>query len=62
MADQIGAVTLASPLVSAGIYGWPLDDAARIAVETVRDTPSSVELVRFMAFGPDAETALSAIV
>jgi O-acetyl-ADP-ribose deacetylase len=52
--------TLASPLVSAGAYGWPLDDAARIAVETVRATPSAVELVRFVAFGPEADAALRA--
>ena len=60
VADEIGARTVASPLVSAGIYGWPLDDAARIAVETVRSTDTSVELVRFVAFGADAEAALSA--
>ncbi len=62
VADEIGARTLASPLVSAGIYGWPLDDAARIAVQTVRDTPSSVELVRFVAFGAEAETTLHGFV
>ncbi|MBA2638777.1 MAG: O-acetyl-ADP-ribose deacetylase [Nocardioidaceae bacterium] len=60
VADEIGARTLASPLVSAGAYGWPIDDAARLAIESVRDTPSRVELVRFVAFGSDAEAALRA--
>src|SRR5690625_260858 len=32
VADELGARTVAFPLVSAGIFGWPLDDAARIAV------------------------------
>ncbi|CAM5738685.1 O-acetyl-ADP-ribose deacetylase [Streptomyces alboniger] len=35
VADELGARTVAFPAVSAGIYGWPMDDAARIAVETV---------------------------
>lgn len=61
VADELDVRTLAAPLVSAGVYGWPVDDAARIAVETVRDTVSSVELVRFVAFGGDAEAALGAV-
>ncbi|MBA3719029.1 MAG: O-acetyl-ADP-ribose deacetylase [Nocardioidaceae bacterium] len=60
VADELGAQTLAAPLVSAGVYGWPLDDAARIAVETVRDSEAEVALVRFVAFGADAEAAVSA--
>ncbi|MDL5204680.1 O-acetyl-ADP-ribose deacetylase [Streptomyces sp. ALI-76-A] len=50
IADELGARTVAFPAVSAGIYGWPLDDAARIAVETVRATPTAVEEVRFVLF------------
>lgn len=60
VADELGVATMAFPLVSAGIYGWPLDDAARIAVDTVRQTPSSVREVRFVAFGADADAALRA--
>ena len=60
VADELGAEALAAPLVSAGVYGWPLDDAARIAVETVRESDSKVALVRFVAFGADAEAALKA--
>ena len=54
VADQLGARTVAFPAISAGIYGWPMDDAARIAVRTVRDTPTQVEEVRFVLFDQDA--------
>ena len=60
VADDLVVATLAAPLVSAGAYGWPLDDAARIAIETVRETRSAVGLVRFVAFGADADAALRA--
>jgi len=58
VADELDARTLAAPLVSAGVYGWPLDDAARIAVETVLTTETWVTTVRFVSFGADAEAAL----
>jgi O-acetyl-ADP-ribose deacetylase (regulator of RNase III) len=60
VADDLVVASLAAPLVSTGAYGWPLDDAARIAVETVRETRSAVELVRFVAFGREADAALRA--
>lgn len=51
VADELGARSVAFPAISAGIYGWPVDDATRIAVRTVCATPtSSVEEVRFVAF------------
>ncbi|MCX5212140.1 O-acetyl-ADP-ribose deacetylase [Kitasatospora sp. NBC_00240] len=37
VAAELGARTVAFPAVSAGVYGWPLDDAARIALTTVAD-------------------------
>ena len=46
-ADRIGARSISFPAISTGVYGYPATDAARIAVDTVRSTPSSVELVRF---------------
>ncbi len=61
VADELGARTVAFPAVSAGVYGWPMADAARIAVETVRSVAASsgteVELVTFVLFGPDAYAA-----
>jgi O-acetyl-ADP-ribose deacetylase (regulator of RNase III) len=53
VADELGARTLAFPAISTGIYGYPKDEAARIAVTTLRDTPTSVELARLIAFDED---------
>ena len=53
VADELGARTVACPAVSAGIYGWPPEDAARIALTTVSRTPSQVEEARFVLFTPD---------
>lgn len=50
VADDLGATTVAFPLISAGIYGWPLDDAVDAAVATLRDTPSQVAEARIVAF------------
>ena len=50
---------MAFPAISAGVYGWPMDDAARIAVETVDSTRSAVEEVRFVLFGDAAYEAFT---
>jgi O-acetyl-ADP-ribose deacetylase (regulator of RNase III) len=60
VADELEARSIAFPLVSAGIYGWPLDDAARAAVETIATAPTRVTEVRLIAFGDDAYGALTA--
>lgn len=39
VAAGLGASTVAFPLISAGVYGWPLDDAVRQAVDTIRAAP-----------------------
>ena len=54
VADELGARTVAFPAVSAGIYGWPIDDAADVAVRTVAETPTEVAEVRFVLFTDDA--------
>ncbi|MGW7693117.1 O-acetyl-ADP-ribose deacetylase [Streptomyces asiaticus] len=63
VADELGALTVAFPAVSTGVYRWPLDDAARIALTTVRDTDTSVTEARFVLFDQRAydafETALN---
>jgi O-acetyl-ADP-ribose deacetylase (regulator of RNase III) len=59
VADQLGARTVALPAISAGIYRWPIDDAARIAVGTVRSADTQVEEVRFVLFGPEAYRAFA---
>jgi O-acetyl-ADP-ribose deacetylase len=62
VADELGARSVAFPLVSAGIYGWPFDDAVAAAVSTLRETPTRVEEARMVAFGPEAYDALVAVV
>jgi O-acetyl-ADP-ribose deacetylase (regulator of RNase III) len=57
VADELGARVVAMPAVSAGVYGWPIDSAARIAVDTVRSTPTQVEQVRFVLFNEVAYDA-----
>ncbi|MFD7626479.1 O-acetyl-ADP-ribose deacetylase [Streptomyces sp. NPDC059851] len=58
-ADELGARTVAFPAISTGIYGWPMDDGARIAVETVRAADTSVEEVRFVLFDEAAYAAFA---
>ncbi|WP_210636573.1 O-acetyl-ADP-ribose deacetylase [Streptomyces sp. GESEQ-13] len=60
VADELGARTVAFPAISTGVYRWPLDDAARIAVETVRTTDTAVEEVIFVLFDERAYKAFEA--
>jgi len=55
VADLLRVQSIAFPLVSAGVYGWPKDDAIDVALETLRATPTEVELARLVAF--DSSTA-----
>ncbi|MEU1503892.1 O-acetyl-ADP-ribose deacetylase [Kitasatospora sp. NPDC005748] len=67
VAVELGARTVAFPAVSAGVYGWPLDDAARIALGTVAaaaersvsvsGSVGELEEVRFVLFGAEAYRA-----
>ncbi|MEU1485520.1 O-acetyl-ADP-ribose deacetylase [Streptomyces sp. NPDC005752] len=55
VAAELGARTVAFPAISTGIYGWPLDDGARIAVRTVREAAEPpITEVRFVLFGEEA--------
>lgn len=50
VADAVGARTVAFPAIATGVYGFPADQAARIAVDTIRATPTKVERIRLVAF------------
>ncbi|WP_270618304.1 O-acetyl-ADP-ribose deacetylase [Micrococcus luteus] len=64
VAAGLGARSVAFPAISAGVYGWPMDDAARIAVTTCREVAAqgagSVERVLFVPFGERAEAVFRA--
>ena len=49
-ADRVGARSLAFPAISTGIYGFPAQRAAPIAVATLDSTPTEVERVLLCAF------------
>jgi O-acetyl-ADP-ribose deacetylase len=51
VADELGCASVAFPLVSAGVYGWPRDDAIAAAVDTLRSTPTAVASAVVVAFG-----------
>ena len=60
IADQLGALSLAFPAISTGVYRFPPARAAAIAVRTLRETPTKVELVRLIAFDERAAVDLQA--
>lgn len=60
VAADIGARSVAFPAISTGVYGYPPEPAARVAITTCLSTPTDVELVRFIAFNDAARAALDA--
>ncbi|MET1052734.1 MAG: O-acetyl-ADP-ribose deacetylase [Mycetocola sp.] len=61
VAAEVGATSIAFPAISAGIYGWPMTDAASIAVRTVRATGTDIP-VTFVAFNRPAAEAFAAAI
>ncbi|MET8349795.1 MULTISPECIES: O-acetyl-ADP-ribose deacetylase [unclassified Micromonospora] len=54
VADELGATTVAFPLISAGIYGWPIEDAVGQALSVLRPAaPVNVTEARLVLFGAD---------
>ncbi len=60
VADDLGARTIAYPLISAGVYGWPLDDAIAQALAVLRTAqPTNLRTARVVLHGRAAyETAV----
>jgi O-acetyl-ADP-ribose deacetylase (regulator of RNase III) len=57
VADTLGCATVAFPAISTGVYGYPLDLAAPIAIAAVETAVTQVEEVRFVLFGRPAYVA-----
>jgi O-acetyl-ADP-ribose deacetylase (regulator of RNase III) len=54
VAEELGAKTVAFSAISTGVYGYPLGEAAEVAIGAVRGAESSVGEVRFVLFGRKA--------
>jgi O-acetyl-ADP-ribose deacetylase (regulator of RNase III) len=52
VAAELGAHTVAFPLISAGVYGWPADDAIDVAVDAIRVAPNA-GLARLVLYSAD---------
>ena len=50
VADELGAKTIAFPLISRGVYRWPKDDAVRQALTALRTADTTVERVSLVLF------------
>ena len=62
LADALGARSVAFPAVATGVYGFPPEQAAKIAVQTIRSTSTAVEQVRLVAFDQPTRELLEAAV
>ena len=60
-ADEVEAEVVAFPAISTGVFGYPMDAAATIAVETLRTTPTQVNEVRLVAFNQQTVDAYQSI-
>ena len=57
LASENGCTTVAFPAISTGVYGYPMEEAAEVALKTVADALdryTDIEEVRFVLFGADA--------
>jgi O-acetyl-ADP-ribose deacetylase (regulator of RNase III) len=62
VADELGARTVAFPAISTGVYGYPLEEAAPVAVGAVAGADTNVAEVRFVLFDDTAYDAFEAAV
>lgn len=60
VAGELGAKTVAFPAISTGVYGYPLELAAPVAIEAVRSADTKVEEVQFVLYDKAAHEAFAA--
>jgi O-acetyl-ADP-ribose deacetylase len=60
VADELGARTVAFPAISTGVYGYPVEEAAPVAIRAVLDADTEVEEVRFVLFDEGTHEAFRA--
>ena len=60
VAGELGAHTVAFPAISCGIYGYPPELAARVAIEAVRPFETELETIRFVFMQDELRTAFEA--
>ena len=60
VADRLGARSVAFPAIATGVYGFPPDQAATIAVQSIRSTPTQVSQIRLVAFDQATRDLLQA--
>src|SRR5437763_6870855 len=58
VADDLGAETVAFPAISTGVYGYPVEEAAPVAIGAVRSADTSVGEVRFVLFDGRTHSAV----
>ncbi len=54
VADELGARTVAFPAISTGVFGYPIEEAAAVAIGALRNAVTAAEEVRFVLFGREA--------
>src|SRR5207248_2809807 len=54
LANERGLATIAFPAISCGAYGYPLEEAAAVAIATARAHAGPLVEVRFVLFGTEA--------
>lgn len=56
VADELGARSVAFPAISTGVYGYPKQHAAQIAVEVLSSTPTRVDRATLVALDEETRT------
>ena len=59
-ADEVGALSVAFPSISTGVYGYPVREATELSVEALRGARTDVQRVLLVAFGDDVAEAWQA--